>query len=103
MTTGATRERSRPAPPVRDIDGTPHEDGRTTPRHPPVPGLGRRRRDRATALPRGYRMRHDGATEREAGPTLITTHLDRQPADFADVRATNLAVVLAHVRGAAPC
>jgi predicted NBD/HSP70 family sugar kinase len=48
-------------------------------------------------------MRHDGATEREAGPTLITTHLDRQPADFADVRATNLAVVLAHVRGAAPC
>lgn len=34
---------------------------------------------------------------------MITTHLDRQPADFADVRATNLAVVLGHVRMAAPC
>ncbi len=34
---------------------------------------------------------------------MIATHLDRQPADFADVRATNLAVVLAHVRVNAPC
>jgi predicted NBD/HSP70 family sugar kinase len=48
-------------------------------------------------------MRHDDATEREAGLRVITTHQDRQPADFADVRATNLAVVMAHVRGAAPC
>ncbi|HWB35179.1 MAG TPA: ROK family transcriptional regulator, partial [Rugosimonospora sp.] len=34
---------------------------------------------------------------------MITTQHDRQPADFADVRATNLAVVMAHVRTAAPC
>jgi len=50
-----------------------------------------------------YRMRHDGATKREAGPTVITTHLGRRPADFTDVRATNLAVVLGYVRANAPC
>ncbi len=43
------------------------------------------------------------ATERKRDSTVITTHQDRQPADFADVRATNLAVVMAHVRAAAPC
>src|SRR4051794_37860891 len=34
---------------------------------------------------------------------LITTQHGPQPADFADVRATNLAVVLRHVRDHAPC
>jgi predicted NBD/HSP70 family sugar kinase len=34
---------------------------------------------------------------------LITTQRGPQPADFADVRATNLAVVLRHVRDHAPC
>jgi predicted NBD/HSP70 family sugar kinase len=48
-------------------------------------------------------MRHDGATEREAGHALITTHTGRQPADFTDVRTTNLAVVLGYVRAHAPC
>src|SRR5690349_16854435 len=105
MTTGATRERSRRARPVRGApDGTParrrgaRRPGTTRVSEPAAPPAGG-----DTALPWGYRMRHDSATAREAGPTLITTHLDRQPADFADVRATNLAVVLAHVRSAAPC
>lgn len=34
---------------------------------------------------------------------MITTSTDPQPADFADVRATNLAVVLRFVREHAPC
>jgi predicted NBD/HSP70 family sugar kinase len=34
---------------------------------------------------------------------LITTRTGREPADFADVRATNLAVVLGYVRANAPC
>ena len=36
-------------------------------------------------------------------PGLITTHMGHQPADFTDVRATNLAVVLRFVRTNAPC
>jgi len=40
---------------------------------------------------------------RQTGRTLITTQHGPQPADFADVRATNLAVVLRHVREHAPC
>jgi predicted NBD/HSP70 family sugar kinase len=35
--------------------------------------------------------------------SLISKHGDPQPADFADVRATNLAVVLRHLRMNAPC
>jgi hypothetical protein len=38
-----------------------------------------------------------------AGPTLITMQTGPRPADFADVRATNLAVVLRFVRANAPC
>jgi predicted NBD/HSP70 family sugar kinase len=34
---------------------------------------------------------------------LITTQNGQQPADFTDVRATNLTVVLAYVRANAPC
>lgn len=34
---------------------------------------------------------------------MITSTTDPQPADFADVRATNLAVVLRFVREHAPC
>src|SRR3954470_12834261 len=34
---------------------------------------------------------------------VMTTQTIPQPADFAAVRATNLAVVLRHVRNAAPC
>ena len=34
---------------------------------------------------------------------MITSHNGPQPADFADVRATNLAVVLRFVRESAPC
>jgi predicted NBD/HSP70 family sugar kinase len=34
---------------------------------------------------------------------VITNHSGPQPADFADVRATNLAVVLRHLRLHAPC
>jgi predicted NBD/HSP70 family sugar kinase len=34
---------------------------------------------------------------------LTTTYTGRAPADFTDVRATNLAVVLGYVRGNAPC
>ncbi|MEU4829701.1 ROK family transcriptional regulator [Streptosporangium sp. NPDC023615] len=34
---------------------------------------------------------------------MITSTTDPRPADFADVRATNLAVVLRFVRGNAPC
>ena len=34
---------------------------------------------------------------------MITKHSGPQPADFADVRATNLAVVLRHLRLHAPC
>ncbi|MEU8200335.1 ROK family transcriptional regulator [Streptosporangium sp. NPDC049046] len=34
---------------------------------------------------------------------MITSTTDPRPADFADVRATNLAVVLRFVRGHAPC
>src|SRR6185436_7898713 len=40
---------------------------------------------------------------RQTGEPLITTQHGPQPADFADVRATNLAVVLRHVRDHAPC
>jgi len=36
-------------------------------------------------------------------PGLITTQMGHQPADFTDVRATNLAVVLRFVRTNAPC
>ena len=43
-------------------------------------------------------MQQNGERDR-----VISSHTDRQPADFADVRATNLAVVMAHVRTAAPC
>lgn len=39
----------------------------------------------------------------EAGPTLISSWNTPQPVDFADVRATNLAVVLRYVRSHAPC
>jgi predicted NBD/HSP70 family sugar kinase len=39
----------------------------------------------------------------KAGAELITMQTGPQPADFADVRATNLAVVLRHVRTHAPC
>jgi predicted NBD/HSP70 family sugar kinase len=48
-------------------------------------------------------MGHDNPTEREAGPDLITTRTGREPADFTDVRTTNLAVVLGYVRANAPC
>ncbi|NUT39302.1 MAG: ROK family transcriptional regulator [Thermoactinospora sp.] len=34
---------------------------------------------------------------------MITSNIDPQPADFADVRATNLSVVLRFVRDHAPC
>ena len=37
------------------------------------------------------------------GSVVITRDGGPQPADFADVRATNLAVVLRHLRGHAPC
>src|SRR4051812_26506100 len=47
-------------------------------------------------------MRHD-EPEQERGCPLITSHNGPQPADFADVRATNLAVVLRFVREHAPC
>src|SRR5690242_6597902 len=40
---------------------------------------------------------------RQSGAQLITTHTGPQPADFTDVRATNLAVVLRFVRENAPC
>jgi predicted NBD/HSP70 family sugar kinase len=36
-------------------------------------------------------------------PAVITSQSGPQPADFADVRATNLAVVLRHLRMNAPC
>jgi predicted NBD/HSP70 family sugar kinase len=62
------------------------------------------------------RIRHDGATppSRRAGPAtaigqtwegngVITMQRGPQPADFTDVRATNLAVVLRYVRAHAPC
>ncbi len=35
--------------------------------------------------------------------TLITTRTGREPADFTDVRTTNLAVVLGYARANAPC
>src|SRR3954451_10106182 len=47
-------------------------------------------------------MRHD-EPEQERGCPLITSHNGPQPADFTDVRATNLAVVLRFVRSHAPC
>src|SRR3954454_13819008 len=43
------------------------------------------------------------ANQEQSGPTLIMTQTGPQPADFADVRATNLAVVLRHVRTNSPC
>jgi predicted NBD/HSP70 family sugar kinase len=48
-------------------------------------------------------MRHDGSTSRGSESGLITTQTGRQPADFTDVRATNLAVVMRFVRANAPC
>jgi predicted NBD/HSP70 family sugar kinase len=39
----------------------------------------------------------------ESGTSLITSQAGQQPADFTDVRATNLAVVLRFVRAEAPC
>jgi predicted NBD/HSP70 family sugar kinase len=50
-----------------------------------------------------------GGPQREQAASLITTQTGQtgqtglRPADFADVRATNLAVVLRHVRAHAPC
>jgi predicted NBD/HSP70 family sugar kinase len=44
-----------------------------------------------------------GHTTPDGPNKLITTQHGPQPADFADVRATNLAVVLRHVREHAPC
>ncbi|MBT8225054.1 MAG: ROK family transcriptional regulator [Dactylosporangium sp.] len=38
-----------------------------------------------------------------AGLNVITTQVGPRPADFADVRTTNLAVVLRYVRANAPC
>ncbi|MBN1171017.1 MAG: ROK family transcriptional regulator [Micromonosporaceae bacterium] len=38
-----------------------------------------------------------------AGLSVITTQVGPRPADFADVRTTNLAVVLRYVRANAPC
>ena len=38
-----------------------------------------------------------------AGLSVITTQTGPKPADFADVRTTNLAVVLRHIRANAPC
>jgi len=38
-----------------------------------------------------------------AGLSVITTQVGPKPADFADVRTTNLAVVLRYIRGNAPC
>ena len=38
-----------------------------------------------------------------AGFNVITTHVGPKPADFADVRTTNLAVVLRFIRANAPC
>ncbi|RBQ19783.1 sugar kinase [Spongiactinospora rosea] len=50
-------------------------------------------------------MRHDGRSLARAGTrlTLITSTTGPRPADFNDVRATNLAVVLRFVRENAPC
>jgi predicted NBD/HSP70 family sugar kinase len=44
-----------------------------------------------------------GAQRAEAGPRVITSQAGQQPADFTDVRATNLAVVLRYIRANAPC
>src|SRR3954447_11755954 len=44
-----------------------------------------------------------GGHTAEAGPRVITSQAGQQPADFTDVRATNLAVVLRFVRTNAPC
>lgn len=38
-----------------------------------------------------------------AGLSVITTQVSPKPADFADVRTTNLAVVLRYIRANAPC
>lgn len=38
-----------------------------------------------------------------AGLSVITTQVGPKPADFADVRTTNLAVVLRYIRANAPC
>jgi hypothetical protein len=43
------------------------------------------------------------ALNRSGSSRVITRHSGPQPADFADVRATNLAVVLRHLRLSAPC
>ncbi|NUR88089.1 MAG: ROK family transcriptional regulator [Nonomuraea sp.] len=49
-------------------------------------------------------MRHPEVTPKPGtGLTLITSSTNPRPADFADVRATNLAVVLRFVREHAPC
>jgi predicted NBD/HSP70 family sugar kinase len=57
------------------------------------------------ALPDGSGMmgRPDKHGPPGARPTVIGSLTTPQPADFADVRATNLAVVLRHVRAHAPC
>lgn len=47
--------------------------------------------------------RPEPPTSRRTGENLITMQTGAQPADFADVRATNLALVLRHVRTHAPC
>jgi predicted NBD/HSP70 family sugar kinase len=56
----------------------------------------------ASAGGRAFNGYHDTDTPR-AGLPLITMSTGPQPADFADVRATNLAVVLRFVRQHAPC
>ena len=47
--------------------------------------------------------RESTARRGRAGLSVITTQTGPQPADFTDVRATNLAVVLRFVRVNAPC
>ncbi len=48
-------------------------------------------------------MGGDGVLPTGWGSWVITRDSGPQPADFADVRATNLAVVLSHLRVYAPC
>ncbi|MEV4755601.1 ROK family transcriptional regulator [Micromonospora sp. NPDC049559] len=56
--------------------------------------------DRTTATPAGPGR---NTSTRGAELTLISTQTGTQPADLGDVRTTNLAVVLRHVRANAPC
>jgi len=53
-----------------------------------------------TAAARGEARR---AGARRQGGSLVTSRAGQQPADFTDVRATNLSVVLRFVRANAPC